>query len=55
MRGAISLVVIIVVLGIGLSLVQTSYGITNEFELSWGESGKIDPGNFLFPTHSRRY
>ena len=50
MRVALSLVVLISVLVIGVSLVQTSYGISNhQFELVWGDSGKINPGNFLFP------
>ena len=50
MRGAISLVVLVSVLVIGVSFVQTSYGSSNyEFELVWGESGKKAPGDFLFP------
>ena len=55
MRVAISLVVLISVLVIGVSLVQTSYGISNhQFELVWGDSGKINPGNFTFSTSGGR-
>ena len=50
MRVAMSLVVLLSVLTVAVSLPQTSYGISNHaFELDWGESGKINPGNFLFP------
>ena len=45
-----SLVLLFSVLLLGISFSQSSYAIGNHsFELEWGESGKINPGNFLFP------
>ena len=45
-----SLVLLFSVLLLGISFSQSSYAIGNHsFELEWGESGKIEPGNFLFP------
>ena len=50
MQIGISLVILFSVLLLGISFSQSSTAFGNHaFELEWGESGKIEPGNFLFP------
>ena len=50
MRIVISTVILLSVLVLGISLSPQSYGIGyHEFELDWGQSGKTEPSNFLFP------
>ena len=50
MRIVISAVILLSVLVLGISLSPQSYGIGNHtFELDWGQSGKTEPSNFLFP------
>ena len=50
MQIGISLVILFSVLLLGISFSQSSAAFGNHaFELEWGESGKTDPGNFLFP------
>jgi len=51
MQKVLPLVLLFSVLLLGMSFTQSSSAAIHPFELEWGISGTIDPGNFLYPQH----
>ena len=51
MYKVVSLVLLFSVLLLGMSFTQSSSAAIHPFELEWGISGSIKPGNFLYPQH----